>query len=218
MKAKRFWLRLLCQAVSLGLFFWLAWATRYPLRLKGWGSLYFHLDPFLGLGASLAALRPVLQFWPALLLLALTFIWGRFFCWYLCPMGAAMDLSYWLLGRRFWPLKLRVAGRPAVQTGFLLVFLLLALFGFSGVGQRFDPLAISLGAMLSRPGLLVGLLILIISLVFPRFWCFTICPLGGLLEWTRRLGRRLRRRDPAFAGGLTRRQFLGIMTAGVAAA
>jgi ferredoxin-type protein NapF len=208
--------RNLIQVFCLALFIFLARQTHYPLHLKGWSNLFFRLDPFLGITAGLAAGKFILAFWPALLLLALTFFWGRFFCRNICPLGTCIDLASFLSARKHWRKSPRLKFLFAVQVSLLLIFLALAVFGLSGLAQEFDPLTISLGALLYLPASVLFLVIVSVSTVFPRFWCFNLCPLGAILELEKRVREKLKRRPVAF--DLSRRQFVEVSALGLLAA
>lgn len=134
-----------------------------------------------------------------LLLLALTLVFGRFFCSWACPVGAVADLVRWLA---FWR---RAKRNTSSQRGnwllryFLLAFILAAsLFSLKYLGL-FDPLVVfsrsssTLAANFfsaRQPGIRAALAL--VSTVFlgiiglelwrPRFWCRNLCPLGALLS------------------------------------
>ncbi len=211
----RFRWRNLFQFSGLALFFILAWQTRYPLRLKGWSNAFFRADPFLAVTAAIATKTIAISFWPALLLLALTLVFGRFFCRNICPLGTCIDLASFLSARKRWRKSPRLRFLFAVQIYALVIFLVLAGFGLAGIIQQFDPLVISLGMLLSLPGLALVLAIILVSAVFPRFWCFNLCPLGAILELAARAGKKLKKRPAAF--DLSRRQFLSALFLGLLA-
>ena len=86
--------RRLIQAGSLALFCWLLWRTVWPLA-EGFLPVdaFARLDPLTGLGVPLASRTWTPRLLPAVLLLAVTPVFGRFFCGYLCPMGTTLDLG-----------------------------------------------------------------------------------------------------------------------------
>ncbi len=59
---------------------------RYPV------NAFFRIDPLAGITAMAAGRRLLDFFWPLILLIPLTVLFGRFFCGWICPMGAALDL------------------------------------------------------------------------------------------------------------------------------
>ncbi len=128
-----------------GLFFlWLFLATgyhgtdviAYPV------NAFFRIDPLAGLSASLASRSLLPFFWPLLLLLPLTFLFGRFFCGWICPLGSGLDL----FGR-----KSRVQA-PAPPTGaagrwywtrdLLLVGVVAASVAGLGAAGFLDPISL----------------------------------------------------------------------------
>ena len=134
------------QIVCLVAFLWLFLQTEYRGvdELPYPVSLLFRIDPL----AALADLFAVGDFhwrllWPALLVLALTALLGRFFCGWICPLGTTLDGSGLLVGR----------GRRAFSPAWRRVkyFLLIgccaaALAGVQLLGLL-DPLAIFLRSL-----------------------------------------------------------------------
>ncbi len=94
------WQRLL-QALNLALFGLLLWQTAHPFA--GWlvsllpPDMYLRLDPLAMLGSTLGARVWLTGAFAMLLTLACTAIIGRFFCGWICPMGASIDLADRLL-------------------------------------------------------------------------------------------------------------------------
>ena len=135
--------RRISQCFCLAGFLWLFLQTEYRGvdQLPYPVSLLFRIDPLAALAAFLAPGAFVWeQLWPALAILLLTILLGRFFCGWVCPLGTTLDGLGTLVGR----------GRRA-YTGacrrikyYLLIFLVsAALFGVQLLGL-FDPLAIFL--------------------------------------------------------------------------
>ncbi|MFZ7110588.1 MAG: 4Fe-4S binding protein [Desulfatiglandales bacterium] len=68
----------------------------YPLPAWLEVDIFLRLDPLIALGSMAAARTFIPRVTWALLILGITLILGRFFCGYLCPMGATIDLTDWI--------------------------------------------------------------------------------------------------------------------------
>ncbi|MFA5027510.1 MAG: 4Fe-4S binding protein [Candidatus Methylomirabilota bacterium] len=114
------------------------------VRLPEWlpVDLYLRLDPLLLLGAVVAERAWIARALWALPLLVATLLFGRFFCGYLCPLGAILDFFDPLFhgGRRRRP--------PAPEAAWRQVrFALLAVIGAAALGglslaYLLDPIAL----------------------------------------------------------------------------
>ncbi len=84
-------MRTLIQALSLLLFSTLFIFATY--KLPNWlpADIYLRLDPLLGLNAVFAAREIIGRAFWALTTIGATLVIGRFFCAYVCPMGASID-------------------------------------------------------------------------------------------------------------------------------
>lgn len=136
-------LRRAIQILSLGIIVALFLSTEYRGQdtLPYPVGLLFRLDPLAALAAAFApGSFPWKVLWPALALLLLTALFGRFFCGWICPLGTTLDGCGKALGRG--PSG-NYPGRRRIKY-YLLVFLVAA--GFFGVQLfgLFDPLAIFL--------------------------------------------------------------------------
>jgi MauM/NapG family ferredoxin protein len=127
-------LRRISQGLFLVLFVYILWSTTYPLGGGISPRILFNLDPALMIFTAVSErlLLPGLVF--AFLMIGATFILGRFFCGWVCPLGTvidafgslrkknARDLS-WLNNRRL----------KNIKYVFLGIFFLLAVAGFQAV-------------------------------------------------------------------------------------
>lgn len=141
MKINPNWRRVV-QFASLLAFLWLFLQTEYrgTDQLTYPVSLLFRLDPLALLAALLAPGQShFFYLWPAMLLLFLTLIFGRFFCGWLCPLGTVLDLAGAPLRRK----TSRVVGWPGFKY-YLLAALVFAAFGGLQLFGWLDPLSLFL--------------------------------------------------------------------------
>ena len=143
-----FWIyvRRISQSFCLTAFLWLFLQTEYRGidQLPYPVSLLFRIDPLAALADFLAPGRFGWQvLWPALVVLLLTILLGRFFCGWICPLGTTLDGLGKLVGR----------GRRSCSPGWRRVkyYLLIALATATVLGVQllglFDPLAIFLRSL-----------------------------------------------------------------------
>lgn len=101
-------------------------------------NIFFRLDPFLGACVILGAKTLIALFVPALFVLGVSFIFGRAFCGWFCPMGTLLDLS-----AKFFPTKKRSHLTYFPNLGMiLLLFSLAAAVAGWGVGGYLDPFSV----------------------------------------------------------------------------
>jgi len=138
------WSRRLTQVVFFGLFLCLFLRYQYQGRplLEGPLHFFFRLDPLLFLAYTLSSWHWTAFFWPALILILLSLLVGRFFCGWICPLGAVIDGVGAALGfcANLRPKRLSPIWR-AVKYVLLVMLLVLALFRFDWIGI-FDPLSL----------------------------------------------------------------------------
>ncbi|NOX97754.1 MAG: 4Fe-4S dicluster domain-containing protein [Nitrospirae bacterium] len=137
-------LRTIRRIVQIGVlffFFFLLVKTAYPLQLKKWVDFFPRLSPtgvFLTIISSRMAISGIL---PAILLLVLTLLLGRFFCGWLCPLGTTIDFSDTLLRKNRRERKESQLNLRALKYYFLLFLFITALFGLQTIGWV-DPLSL----------------------------------------------------------------------------
>lgn len=183
-------LRRFVQLASLSAFLYILYRTSF---LKGVEVpyLFLRLDP-LNFLANLTARAVPIFFLPALLLLVLTLIFGRFFCGWICPLGTLLDIfrkiAQWTRLTRI------VSVEPPLWPKYfiLTIAIVLALFGVSvSYIFLFDPLSISTSlwgwlvfSPLEKKGIVWAgfafLPIILLELLASRFWCRSVCSLGAL--------------------------------------
>jgi MauM/NapG family ferredoxin protein len=133
--------RTILQGLSLLLFSVFFVFAAYGLPDWFPADLYLRLDPLLGLNAIIAARELVGRALWSLLLLGSTLLVGRFFCAYVCPMGASIDLlDAFLFGK-----KARPEPKPAATLRKIKYVALLLIAGAALAGVSFsffmDPIS-----------------------------------------------------------------------------
>ncbi len=133
--------RRISQVVFFLFFIVLFLLTRYPYNSGIVTEIGLRFSPLAPVFGFIKDLRIHLIFWPALIILILTPVFGRFFCGWVCPLGTLLDLTSKIVkspnNRRTEKFeKLRW-----VKFALLAGFLLLAVFSVHWWGY-FDPLAI----------------------------------------------------------------------------
>ncbi|MDR2056297.1 MAG: 4Fe-4S dicluster domain-containing protein [Desulfovibrio sp.] len=89
------------QTASLLLFWFLLFSTAWPLaEMLLPADFFLHMDPLAAVLAPLAGREWGAILAPGIAILALSFAAGRFFCGWLCPFGATLDLARRLLRAR----------------------------------------------------------------------------------------------------------------------
>lgn len=115
-----------------------------------------------------------------------SFALGRFFCGYMCPIGALQDFSAYI-GKRLNIKAVKIPDKIKYHLNFLKYVILIGLIILSilGLGSFLSPfspwisyLNIFNGFQL-QIGTLVLLLIVILSLFIKRVFCRFFCPLGA---------------------------------------
>ncbi len=133
--------RRIIQLLFLGFFIFLFFSTRYPYKVTIPGDFFLHFSPLTPLFYFIDSLTVPLYLWPALLILLLTPLLGRFFCGWICPLGTSLDIAAHLLkppNNR----KSRDRGQFRwIKFALLSGFVILAVFSIH-LWSYFDPLSI----------------------------------------------------------------------------
>jgi polyferredoxin len=154
------WVRRAVQAGCLGLFVYLLFQTgfrgsfasaearvRLPLPVEG----FLLADPFVGAMTLLSTHTVYRGLLWSLGVLALTLVFGRVFCGWICPFGTLHHVFGWIFPSRYGKGSKRVDSnkthvRQRVKY-YLLYFFLAAAATGSAIGGLFDPICIAVRAI-----------------------------------------------------------------------
>jgi len=152
----------------------------------GWSSLKESVTDssyeFEGISRSMAL---------TIAILVAAIVGGRFFCGWICPVGAMQDLSSWIGNKAGIP-RYKGVGKKLffnplyIKYPILLAVLMLSILGYGAYLAELSPWR----ALLNIPklvsaykemwiGFLVMVAIIICALIVPRFFCKFLCPLGA---------------------------------------
>lgn len=142
-----------------------------PLAPHQFQELMLRNVQALGVSITIAAIG-------LLIIFLLTFLSGRFFCGYLCPIGAVQELASKvpvpkLVLRQKVPLML-IRGVVFVVFLYMAWVLAASLLDYFGISDFF--------ALTLTTGSIVFVVMLLVSTVFYRPFCRIICPYGLLLS------------------------------------
>jgi MauM/NapG family ferredoxin protein len=135
-------MRTFIQALSLLLFSVFFVLATY--KLPDWlpADIYLRLDPLLGINAIFAAREIIPRALWSLITIGATLVIGRFFCAYVCPMGASIDFLDLLFFRKKKRLGLKTEpGLRKAKYFLLIIFITAALTGLS-LAFLMDPMAL----------------------------------------------------------------------------
>lgn len=196
------WTRRVVQFIFFALFMLLFLRAGNP-NLPNWTSygLFIVFDPFLFI-LNLAATKKILTIAAfSIAPLALTMVLGRFFCGWLCPMGAIREMFSWIVKAR--QEALAEPDRRLLRTKYLiLVFSVAGAVLGTSAGTWLDPFALlsrtsasaidwsvggsigstSASAAHSVQSVLIGsifLFFIVLNASRRRFFCNGLCPLGA---------------------------------------
>jgi polyferredoxin len=113
---------------------------------------------------------------------AASFLMGRFFCGYICPIGAMQDF-FKFAGNKLRLKEIKFSDKPELLK--YLVLIIIIVLSILGMGNLISPLSpwlaylnIFVGLRL-QTGTLILLLIILVSLIGRRIFCRYFCPLGA---------------------------------------
>ena len=151
------WARRISQGLFLTIFLVLLFETTFcgsfsadpqaTVRLRGPVEAFFLFDPFAALLTFLSTFTVYRGLLWSLVVIALTLVFGRVFCGWICPMGTINHILGWLLPSRRGKGGKRIAAnrtspvRQRVKVYLLLASMAAAVAG-SAIGGIFDPFSL----------------------------------------------------------------------------
>jgi ferredoxin-type protein NapF len=129
------------QALSLLLF--TAFFLLATYRLPDWlpADLYLRIDPLLGINAVIASREIIGRVLWSLVLIGATLAVGRFFCAYVCPLGACLDGLDFLFFRKGKRPDLKADLRLRRWKYVILILIIAAAFTGVSLAYLLDPIA-----------------------------------------------------------------------------
>ena len=175
----------------------------YYLYINGfinWKGLSIgDLNPYGGWSALKSALTDLSYRWRGfnrsmgltVAIVFTAFAFGRFFCGYICPIGAIQDFFKYL-GKKVGLKEREFSHKPEIIKYLVLIGLVsLSILGLGHIISPFSPwlayLNIFIGFNL-QAGTIILILIVLISLVGRRIFCRYFCPLGAFQSLLYALG------------------------------
>jgi polyferredoxin/ferredoxin len=173
--------------------------TRYGIPVN-FQNIFLQFDPLVLIIAGIAYRTIITSTLLSLSVVIITFLFGRFFCGFICPLGTTIDIFDVLIRKRLetghklkngkYYIFVFLVAAAALGVSFLHFFDPIVIFERS-LTFVFYPVAVYLAGIFtlapaafyteSLIALIMLLAILASNLLHQRFWCRNLCPLGGLL-------------------------------------
>lgn len=130
------------QGLSILLFTGLFFLATY--KLPDWiaADIYLRINPLLGISAVIASREIIDRLLWSLVLIGATLLIGRFFCGYLCPLGASIDGLDFLFFRHLKRSVLKIDIKLRRGKYFLLVVVIVAAIAGVAIVYLVDPIAL----------------------------------------------------------------------------
>ena len=176
-------LRIASQLIFFGVFLFIFFRSLNPFLTTD--NPFLRFDPLIFLTHLRVSFMHLL---PIAILLILTVIFGRFFCGWVCPLGAVIEFLDFILkpirklnpfGKYLKSLEMKLIEFP--PSWVLLGIVVITLFFTPPVLQYLHPnIWIIRIFSLSNLGLVFLGILILFSIHSRRFWCTSLCPLGAL--------------------------------------
>lgn len=134
--------RRISQVFFLLLFIYLFFQASYPLKSIIPPDIFLRSSPLVAIATIFASRAFIMTIIPALILLGLTIVMGRFFCGWICPLGTIIDGSDKLIKRKRKKLKQRDSLRFRSWKFAILVVLIISSIFSAQFIWLFDPIAL----------------------------------------------------------------------------
>ena len=166
------------QVLFMALFLYMLLPYSYSLSGVLPRDIFIKIDPLIQVFGSISGrtIFPGMAF--ALLMLILTLAFGRFFCGWICPLGAMIDLFSNIRKKRASLDAVRNRRMSLVKYYILGGMLLFSIFGIS-ITWMLDPMTIAARFFVfgSIPMVLFACGS---AFIVRRLWCRAVCPLGAI--------------------------------------
>lgn len=133
--------RRISQLVFFLFFLFLFFQASYPYEKILPSEIFLRLSPLVAIVTMIAARAFIGTVIWALLVLALSFFLGRYFCGWICPLGTSIDLMDRLLGKIKRPDRKKVRKFRPWKFSVLILILVAAIFSLQFI-WFFDPIVI----------------------------------------------------------------------------
>jgi polyferredoxin/NAD-dependent dihydropyrimidine dehydrogenase PreA subunit len=137
------WLRRLSQITFFAAACALVVATTYPLAPGLPYDIVARFSPLLAATATAASRTLITAFWPALITVGLTLLFGRAFCGWICPVGTLLDAGDFAIAKVI-RRRRREGETPRHRRWRILLLVAVVIFAAFGVQLAgwFDPLSL----------------------------------------------------------------------------
>ena len=121
-------LRKITQLLFLTFFIFLFIKARYPYSGIPESDLFLRFSPLIPVFHFVSHLEFSWVFWPGLIILFFTPLFGRFFCGWICPLGTTLDLTGKLFSNK--TKRTDKSGKYVfIKYGLLIALIIPAVFG-----------------------------------------------------------------------------------------
>jgi len=138
---KLVFLRRCSQTFFCGLFIYILWSTTYPLKGALSSRILFKIDPLMMFLTSFSQRLLLPGFGFSILMVLLTLVLGRFFCGWVCPLGALIDMGGCLNKKRKALSDQKNVRNAKLKYIVLFVITIFSLLGIQ-IAWAMDPLVI----------------------------------------------------------------------------